>query len=141
MSVALGIEPFVPVDVGRGFSNSLGELFIDRATSRLAFRVGPGQCNPVDTCHGGAIATFADTQIIAVDPGSQTREEHHPTISLSIDFVGAARLGDWVVSEVVVDRRTSTLLFTRAVMRVADRMIARSSAIYRLRPPLAAAAV
>lgn len=133
MAVPDGYEP---VDVGAGFSTVLGGLFIDRARARLGFRVARDQCNPVDTCHGGAIATFADAQIIAINPGSEDRSEHHPTISLSIDYLAPAFAGDWVESTVTVDRRTDSLLFTRATIRVADRTIARASAIYRIRRSL-----
>ena len=128
-------EGFVPVDIGRGFSSALGGLYIDRPRRRLAFLVGSEQCNPVDTCHGGAIATFADAQILAINPASEARLEHHPTINLSIDYLAPAFAGDWIESEVTIDRRTGSLLFTRAAMWVADRQIARASAIYRWREP------
>ena len=133
MSAAATPDGFVPVDTGNGFSNALGGLYIDRARQRLGFRCGTDQCNPVGTCHGGAIATFADTQIIAINPASEARTEHHPTINLSVDFISHIGVGDWVDSEVTVDRRSNSLLFTRAVMRVADRIVARASAIYRIR--------
>lgn len=122
---------YEPVDVGMGYSLTLGSLFIDRRRSRLGFRVGPGQCNPVGTLHGGAIATFADAQIIAINPGSELRTEHHPTISLTIDYLAPAVIGDWVECEVTLDRKTRTLFFTRALMRVGDTLVARAGAVYR----------
>jgi acyl-coenzyme A thioesterase PaaI-like protein len=132
MSAAIVPEAFSPIDLGSGFSNALGHLYVDRAGKRLGFLCGTDQCNPLGTCHGGAIATFADAQILAVNPGSETRTEHFPTINLSIDFMAHVYAGDWVESEVSVDRRSKSLLFTHALMRTADRLVARSTAIYRV---------
>ncbi len=122
---------FEPVDVGAGFSITLGPLYINRAAPGLGIRVGPAQCNPVGTCHGGALSTFADAQIIAVRRGSELRTEHHPTISLTIDFLAPVRAGDWLESETVVDRTTNTLIFIRSLMHVGGNPVARSSAVYR----------
>lgn len=128
MSIPAG---YGEVDVGKGFSSTLGGLFVDRERRRIAFRVGPNQCNPVDTLHGGAIAVFADAQIIAINHASELRLEHHPTVSLTIDYLAPGRVGDWVEAAVTLDRVTGTLFFTRALICVGETVIARASAIYR----------
>lgn len=134
-SIPVGYEP---VDVGSGFSNTLGQLYLNRARPGLGFCVGPEQCNPAGRCHGGALATFADAQIIALLEGSKTRTEHHPTISMAIDFITGAYNGDWIESEAVLDRQTKTLLFIRSLISANGNIVARCNAVYRYMPQRAA---
>src|SRR3546814_18237775 len=60
------------VDLGKGYSARFGPVFLDRSGQRVAFRVGEQHLNPVDTCHGGALAPFSDPMIVAVRPGSES---------------------------------------------------------------------
>src|SRR3546814_8070470 len=80
------------VDLGKGYSERFGPVFIDRAGGRMAFRVGERHINPVDGLHGGALATFADAMIAAVHDGAEAGAAHTPTISLSVEsFAPVAR--------------------------------------------------
>jgi acyl-coenzyme A thioesterase PaaI-like protein len=125
---------FEPVDVGSGYSATLGQIYLNRARPGLGLRIGAEQCNPVGGCHGGALATFADAQIIAIMEGSERRSEHHPTISLAIDYIAGACNGDWLESETVLDRQTRTLLFIRSLISANGNVVARCNAIYRYMP-------
>jgi len=58
-----------------------------------------------------------------------------PTFSLSIDYLSAARLGDWVEAEAILVRASSRYLFTQAVLSNANGPVARSTAIYALSSP------
>lgn len=97
----------------------------------MAFRVAPNHVNPVGGCHGGAMATFADAQIVAVYDASGTADQHTPTINLSMDYLAPAPLGAWVEAEVRLIRKTRTLIFTQAIISTGGEPIARTSAIYR----------
>ncbi len=78
------------------------------------------------------MATFADMQLVAVQFGDD--RPHTPTVNLDLAFLAPAPLGSWVEARVTLLRRTTTLLFTQAVMTADGEPVARSSAIYRNRP-------
>ena len=126
---------YEPIDLGPGFSARLGQVYIDRGRRRLAFRVTVEHGNPVDMCHGGAIATFADAQVVAVLDAPVGWKRHTPTISLSVDYLAPIAIGAWVEAEVTLSKQTPTMLFTQALMMVEDETVARSHAIYRNREP------
>lgn len=110
---------------------TLGTLWLDRQASRLAVRVTERLCNAFGVLHGGAMATFADAQGLALRRYSGKEGDHTPTVSLSVDYLGGARLGSWLVAEVTLLRTTRTLIFTQALIAADDKLVARSSAIYR----------
>lgn len=110
---------------------TLGTLWLDRQQPRLAVRVTERLCNAFGVLHGGAMATFADAQGLALGDYTGKEADHTPTISLSVDYLGGAPLGSWLVAQVTLLRRTRTLIFTQALITADDKLVARSSAIYR----------
>ena len=124
-------DGYVRCDPGSGFSRELGEIFLDVARGRIAFVVTQKQCNPFGVCHGGAMATFADAQVIAVRGDPTDADRHTPTINLSIDYLRPAPLGALVEAQVTLLRATGTVIFTQALIAVDDVLVARSSAVYR----------
>lgn len=124
---------FEPIALGIGYSDAFGPVYVDRAAGRLGFHVAERHLNPVSALHGGAMATFADMQIAAFEPGAGTAGSHTPTISMHVDYVAPARLGAWVEATVTLVKKTATLIFTQAVITADGAPCARSHAIYRNR--------
>ena len=118
---------FVPVTVTTGYNAGFGPSYLDAASGRIGFRVADLHLNPVGFCHGGAIATFADLQVVAAGQ----YDAHKPTVSLTIDYVAPAPLGAWVEAAVTCVKVTRTLIFTQALITADGAIVARSSAIYR----------
>ncbi|MES2681956.1 MAG: PaaI family thioesterase [Pseudomonadota bacterium] len=127
-------EGFESVALGSGFSSLFGPVYRHHTESRLGFRVAPQHLNPVQVCHGGAMATFADMQIAVVAPGLGTQAGHTPTIHLDMDYLAVAPLGSWVEMAVTRLRETRNLIFTQALITADGEPVARSSGIYRNRP-------
>ena len=123
-----GFELLVPTNP---YWKQFGEVYADRVRHRLAFRVGEHHCNPIQTLHGGALATFADMQLLAMPECTDAPGTHAPTISLDIEYLAAAVCGDWVEAHVSLDRVTRRLIFSRAMISVGDTLIARANIIYR----------
>ena len=124
---------FEPIDRPGRFGQSFGPVYLNRKTVTLGFMVDERHENGVGMCHGGAMATFADMQIAAVvKSGLVSTEQHTPTISLSVDYVGPAWLGTWVEAAVTVVKATKNLVFTQAIINADGSIVARSSAIYRV---------
>ncbi|MDR6834101.1 MULTISPECIES: PaaI family thioesterase [unclassified Sphingopyxis] len=119
------------VDLGKGYSERFGPVFVDRDGGRMAFRVDERHINPVDGLHGGALATFADAMIVAVHDGAEAGAPHTPTISLSIEYFAPVPQGALVEAVVDLVRTTASMIFVQSLMSVGERRIGRASAIYR----------
>jgi uncharacterized protein (TIGR00369 family) len=103
----------------------------------LGFRVEERHCNPMGVCHGGMVATLAD-MALAVNCHAQSEAAHNrflPTISLQIDYMASARLGDWVEARAEVLRATKTMLFVQGIISAGDTAVARVSGIFKIGPP------
>ncbi|MDB5681344.1 MAG: thioesterase superfamily protein [Sphingomonas bacterium] len=120
---------FVPVPLEVGYNAAFGPAYVNAAERMIGFRVGPQHLNPVGSCHGGAMATFLDMQIVVAGDGPY--ETHKPTISLAVDFLAPAALGAWVEAAVSCQKTTRRMVFTQALVTVEGDVVARSSAIYR----------
>lgn len=100
---------------------------------RYGFRVQAHQCNPSGVCHGGMLATFLD---LVLGHGGKTAHAitgNTATISMTMDFLSAAQLHDWVESRVNILHRTPRTSFVDALLvGPNDRPLVRGSAVFRL---------
>lgn len=110
---------------------TIGEIFMDRDASRYCLQIKPEHCNATGPMHGGAMATFLDGHGAVVIPLNEDGSNHTPTVSLHVDFLAPPLPGDWLVADVELVKTTRTMIFTQAIARVGERVMARSHAIYR----------
>jgi uncharacterized protein (TIGR00369 family) len=125
-------QGFEPLDPGPGFGAFFGPIGFRVDPPRLGFRVAGRHINLFGLCHGGALATFADYQIAPLRRAKVVEGPFAPTLSLNVDFLGPARLGDWIEAESILVRATGRYLFTQAVLSNAVGPVARSTAIYAM---------
>ena len=123
---------FAIIDGGAGFGEFFGPVYHDAERQRLGFRVAPRHINLFGLCHGGAVATFADYQIAPLRRAGAVSGPFAPTLSLNVDYLGPARLGEWVQLEATLARATGRYLFTQALISNAAGPVARSTAIYAM---------
>ena len=130
---------FAPLRSGEGFNVLFGPVFGRFEDDRLilGFRVTKRHVNPHETCHGGALATFADFQGFAAQHAAKTANLVTPTISMTIDFLAPARFGDWIESRTDLLRATRTMLFSQTVAAVGYRKVFRSSCVFKIGRPAA----
>jgi len=86
-------------------------------------------------CHGGMLATLADLALgyAALAAGKTAGgPSSFVTVSLSLDFAGSARAGDWVQSEVEVHKTGARLAFANGYLVANGVRIVRASAIFAL---------
>lgn len=113
-----------------GHAGPVYERTDERGVRSFGFRAGPQHGNLGGIVHGGMIATFADTllgQFEKRDFGQMT-----VTVRLVIDYVGPARLGDWIEGRSRILRQTRTLVFAEGEIFCGKHAIARCSAVFRL---------
>lgn len=89
-------------------------------------------CNSRGFLHGGVIAALADNAMglscVACHPGVKGAL----TVSLSIDYVASAKLGQWLRIDPRVIKAGGTLAFADALVTAAGDTIARASATFRM---------
>ena len=97
----------------------------------LGLRIEERHTNSRGICHGGLLATLADLALgySALAVGSHGS---FVTVSLALDFAGSAKLGDWVHSEVEVQKTGSRLAFANCYLVAEGVRIVRASAIFAL---------
>ena len=126
-------EGFAPFNPGPGFGALFGPMAYasDPARPRLGFRVAPRHLNLFGRCHGGALAMLADYQLAPLRiSGVVERGGFAPTLSLQVEYLNGAHLGDWVEAECALHRASGRYLFTQALMTNSQGPVARSTAIY-----------
>ena len=102
----------------------------DGAALIIGLRIEEKHCNARGLAHGGLLMTLAD---IALGYSIAFREDPPAsavTASLSADFAGAARLGDWVEAHVDIQKSGKTLCFANAYLVVGEERILRASAVF-----------
>lgn len=102
-------------------------------TLTLGLRIGPQHCNPRGNCHGGTWASMADV-IMGINVGIVTGMSG-PTVSMSIDYLGAARTGQWVEGRARVLRASPKLGFADCVFTAEGEIVLRANAVFRRKWP------
>ena len=89
-------------------------------------------CNSRGFVHGGVIATLADNAMglscVACHPGVKGAL----TVSLNVDYVATAKLGQWLQIAPRVLKAGSSLSFADALITADTEIIARASATFRM---------
>lgn len=131
------------LDLDDPFLDRIGPVFIadpfvgdEVEPARFGLRVAPHQCNFAGTCHGGMIASVLD---IALGRGmaALSAGAHAPTVTLTIDFMRAAKVDDWLESRVRILRRTRSMVFCDALLLGPEGAVARGNAVFKLPSPTA----
>ena len=89
-------------------------------------------CNSRGLLHGGVIAALADNAMGISCVASQQAARSALTVSLSVDYLSTARIGQWLVIDPRVVKTGSTLGFVDALITADGEAIARASAVFRM---------
>jgi uncharacterized protein (TIGR00369 family) len=122
-------DGFAPVEGAGPFAGVIGPLHAREGV--YAVRVEERHLNAAGTCHGGLLATLVDLSMgRAVHDGSSGDDRRFATVSLTTDYLGAVREGEWVEAHVEVERLGSTLAFVDCSLRVESREVVRGRAVF-----------
>ena len=125
---------FDRVPEGLGFADTLQPSYrrIRAGTASLGLVVGDQHLNLMGLCHGGVLTTLADMAAATAVNVAIGRRGGNPTINLSIDFIAAARKGNWIqadVEEVSIKRRFG---FSHGTIRNSRGIVARFNGTFYL---------
>jgi acyl-coenzyme A thioesterase 13 len=127
-------DGFRPLDRVSPFTGLVGPFYERRRGDdvSLGLRIEKRHANRRGICHGGLLATLADSAL-GYAMGAKTGGKFSlVTASLTIDYVGSARVGDWVEAQVEVQRVGSRLGFANCYLVAGEQRIVRASAIFAL---------
>jgi uncharacterized protein (TIGR00369 family) len=113
------------------------ELSDARSTERsvhMGLRLAKAHTNARGLIHGGLIASLADNAMGYSCAQATGWTTSFVTISLAVDFVGSAEIGQWLAVECDVIRTGSTICFAQSLIKADGVVIARANATFRVVP-------
>jgi uncharacterized protein (TIGR00369 family) len=116
-----------------GFFGLVGPLWTKKEGDAWAYGVlaEAKHCNPAGIVHGGMLTTLLDHALSVLAWEANARAPCI-TVALDVQFLAAARPGEFVAARGNITRQTSSLVFTQGGLTVNDRAIATASAIFKI---------
>lgn len=99
---------------------------------QIGLHLRAAHCNSRGLLHGGVVAALADNAMGLSCGTSMATKQGLVTLSLSVDYVGTAKIGQWLQVEPRVLRTGKTVGFSDALVTADGAMIARASATFRV---------
>lgn len=100
----------------------------------IGLRLARPHTNGRGLIHGGLIAALSDNAMGYSCAQASGWTSSFVTISLSVDFVGSAAIGQWLAIESEVIRTGATICFAQCLAKADDVVIARASGTFRVVP-------
>jgi acyl-coenzyme A thioesterase 13 len=128
---------FAPARFSKGFLDRSGPYFLRRDPEGIVvgLRIDEGHLNYVGVVHGGVLTTLADVAL-----SLQVHELEVPSLSpvtnsLTTNFLGAARLGDWLEAHCRIDQIGKRLAHTSGQIRRGSEPIMTMTGVFSIRRP------
>lgn len=129
-------DDFEPMPEGLGFVDGLKPLFRRYLNNTVDFglRVSPQHCNSLGICHGGVIMTLADIAAASGATLASERRAAAPTVNMSVDFISAGKLGQWLHTELEGVSARKTFGFAHGRVMHGERVVARFNGTFYFAP-------
>lgn len=127
-------EGFETIFRSSPFLDLLGPLYNKRTDSCLVigFRAVEKHCNARGLVHGGVLSSLADIALGYNAAFSEEQPIPMVTASLTIDYAGTAKLGDWIEIESDVQKVGRRMAFANCYFVVEAKRIARASCVFNV---------
>jgi acyl-coenzyme A thioesterase 13 len=125
-------EGFSKIERLSPFNALVGPLYQrrDGDAVSIGLLIDEKHTNSRGVCHGGVLATLADLSLGYAMLAKSGDKPGFVTAQLSVDYAGAARVGDWIESKVEIQRVGSRLAFANCYLVSGGKPIVRASAIF-----------
>jgi uncharacterized protein (TIGR00369 family) len=100
----------------------------------IGLRLAKPHTNARGLIHGGLIATLADNAMGYSCAARFEGTSSLVTIGLTVDFIGTARVGQWLAIEPEVIKSGNTICFAQSLIKADDVVVARANATFRVVP-------
>lgn len=125
-------EGFEPLSRTSPFTDMIGPIYQkkDKSSLIVGLLIEEKHCNARGLAHGGIFGTLADIAMGYSAAFSTNPPTPMVTTSQTMDYVGKAKLGDWLEVHTDVQKVGRTLAFANCYFIVDEQRIARSSAVF-----------
>ena len=133
--VPAGFEPHFRKSPVTDAWEPLYSKFMDKAV-HMGLRLAKAHTNSRGLIHGGLIAALSDNAMgySCAQAMGWDQSKSLVTISLAVDFIGTAKIGQWLAIETEVIRTGSTICFAQSLIKADDAVIARANGTFRVVP-------
>lgn len=100
----------------------------------IGLRLAKPHTNGRGLIHGGLIAALSDNAMGYSCAQATGWTTSFVTVSLTVDFVGSAEIGQWCSIESEVIKTGKTICFAQSLVKADDAVIARASGTFRVVP-------
>jgi uncharacterized protein (TIGR00369 family) len=100
----------------------------------IGLRLAKPHTNGRGLIHGGLIASLADNAMGYSCAQAMGWVSSLVTISLAVDYVGSAEIGQWLSVESSVIKTGTTICFAQCLIKADDTVIARANGTFRVVP-------
>jgi acyl-coenzyme A thioesterase 13 len=133
MSERPAVPPdFVPFAHTSPFLDSVGQFYVKGwgKDLQLGVFIEERAANRRGSAHGGFLAAVADVALGYAMATSEAPIAALTTASLTIDYAGAARIGDWLEARVDLQHLGRQLGFANVYLFVGEKRVARASGVF-----------
>jgi uncharacterized protein (TIGR00369 family) len=124
---------YSPVFAEAGFNAYVGPVWRADDGSDFRFTVRDVHMNGGGALHGGMMMALADIAMgKTVHAALAADGQRAVTLSLNCDFIGAVKLGETIVTQVAITRRTRSIVFVTATLGVGDRTIMTATGLWKI---------
>jgi len=85
-------------------------------------------------CHAGMLVALADTIMGHTIEHAASPPSRLVTVTLTTDFIGTARIGDWLQGQATIRRSGRRIAFGSCEFRHGDQLVFTASAVFAVTP-------
>ena len=127
-------EKFKQISLKPGFmKHNGGVMFRSISDKEYEFKstINENHLNAAGITHGGYLSALIDA---GAGTAAHRSADNSPcvTISLDLKFIGASKIGDEIVGNVKILKKTKTLVFLFCELRCKEKIIASASGVWKL---------
>ncbi len=127
-------KEFEQISIKPGFmKHNGGVLFRTISENEHEFKsiINENHLNSAGITHGGYLSALIDA---GAGTAAHRTAENAPcvTISLDIKFIGASKVGDEIIGNVKILKKTNTLIFLFCELRCNDKIVTSASGVWKI---------
>ena len=127
-------EEFQQISLNPGFmKHNGGVMFRNISETEYEFKstISKNHLNAAGITHGGYLSALIDA---GAGTAAHRSAENAPcvTISLDLKFVGASKVGDEIIGNVKILKKTKTLIFLFCVLKCDNKIITSGSGVWKI---------
>lgn len=127
-------QGFEPIFRSSPYLDLLGPIYQKKTANGLVIGLLAEQkhCNGRNLVHGGVFSALADIALGYNAAFAGQEPVPMVTASLTIDYAGSAKLGDWLEIETDVQKVGKSMAFANCYFHLGEQRIARASAVFNV---------